>query len=98
MLGGLKEEVFLNDGELAILQGRDFRITTMEGQEAKAVAHPVEQISEEVDLGDFGSFMEKEIFEQPIALKNTLRGRFGDDGTTSKLGGLEGHENELRES
>ena len=95
-VGRAKEAVFLNDGELAILQGRDFRITTMEGQEAKAVAHPVEQISEEVDLGDFGSFMEKEIFEQPIALKNTLRGRFGDDGTTSKLGGLEGHENELR--
>ena len=95
-VGRAKEAVFLNDGELAILQGRDFRITTMEGQEAKAVAHPVEQISEEVDLGDFGSFMEKEIFEQPNALKNTLRGRFGDDGTTSKLGGLEGHENELR--
>ncbi len=51
---------------------------------------------EEVELGDFGSYMEKEIFEQPSALRNTLRGRFGDDGTTAKLGGLEGHEDELR--
>ena len=32
-----------------------------------------------------------------LQLKNTLRGRFGDDGTTSKLGGLEGHEDELRD-
>ena len=41
--------------------------------------------------------MEKEIFEQPAALENTLRGRFGDDGTTAKLGGLEGHEEMLRD-
>ena len=40
--------------------------------------------------------MEKEIFEQPSALKNTLLGRFGIDGTTAKFGGLEGHEDELR--
>tara|TARA_B100001093_G_scaffold183183_2_gene175798 strand:- start:223 stop:2067 length:1845 start_codon:yes stop_codon:yes gene_type:complete len=95
-VGRAKEAVFLNDGELAILKDNGFRITTLEGQEAQAVAHPVDQVSEEVDLGDFGSYMEKEIYEQPTALKNTLRGRFGDDGTTAKLSGLEGHEEELR--
>ena len=95
-VGRAKEAVFLNDGELAILHGSEFRITTMEGEEAKAITHPVEQISEEVELGDFDTYMEKEIFEQPVALKNTLRGRFGDDGTTAKLSGLEGHEDELR--
>ena len=56
------------------------------------MTHPLDQILEEVELGDFDSYMEKEIFEQPAALENTLRGRFGDDGTTAKLGGLEGHE------
>ena len=95
-VGRAKEAVFLNDGELAILNKREFRITTMEGLEAKAVTHPVEEVSEEVDLGDFDSYMEKEIFEQPSALKNTLLGRFGIDGTTAKFGGLEGHEDELR--
>ena len=87
-VGRAKEAVFLNDGELAILHGSEFRITTMEGREAKAVSHPVDQISEEVELGDFDTYMEKEIFEQPAALRNTLRGRFGDDGTTAKLSGL----------
>ena len=95
-VGRAKEAVFLNDGELAVLQGNDFRITTLEGQEATAVTHPVDEISEEVELGEFDSFMEKEIFEQPLALQNTLRGRIGDDGTTSKLGGLEGHQDVLR--
>ena len=95
-VGRAKEAVFLNDGELAILKGNDFRITTLEGRDAQAVAHPLDQILEEVELGDFDSYMEKEIYEQPTALKNTLRGRFGDDGTTAQLGGLEGHEDELR--
>ena len=95
-VGRAKEAVFLNDGELAILKGNEFRISTMEGQETQAISHPVEQISEEVELGDYDSYMEKEIYEQPKALENTLRGRFGEDGTTAKLGGLEGHEDELR--
>ena len=95
-VGRAKEAVFLNDGELAVLKGNEFRISTMEGQETQAISHPVEQISEEVELGDYDSYMEKEIYEQPKALENTLRGRFGEDGTTAKLGGLEGHEDELR--
>jgi glucosamine--fructose-6-phosphate aminotransferase (isomerizing) len=95
-VGRAKEAVFLKDGELAILQGSEFRITNQEGHVSEAVAQPLDQTLEEVELGDFGSYMEKEIFEQPNALKNTLRGRFGDDGTTAKLGGLEGHEAELR--
>jgi glucosamine--fructose-6-phosphate aminotransferase (isomerizing) len=95
-VGRAKEAVFLNDGELAVLTQGDFRITTLEGQDAQAITHPLDQVFEEVELGDFDSYMEKEIFEQPTALENTLRGRFGDDGTTAKLGGLEGHEDELR--
>jgi glucosamine--fructose-6-phosphate aminotransferase (isomerizing) len=32
--------------------------------------------------------MEKEIFEQPQALENTMRGRFSEDGSTALFGGL----------
>ena len=95
-VGRAKEAVFLKDGELAILQGTEFRITNQQGHVSDAVAQPLDQKLEEVELGDFGSYMEKEIYEQPSALKNTLRGRFGDDETTAKLGGLEGYEEELR--
>ena len=68
-VGRAKEAVFLNDGELAVLQANDFRITTLEGQEATAVTHPVDEVSEEVELGDFDSYMEKEIYEQPMACR-----------------------------
>ncbi len=95
-VGRAKQAVYLKDGELAVLKGSEFRITTQEGNEAVAVAQPLDQSPEEVELGEYSSYMEKEIFEQPSALRNTLRGRFGDDGTTAKLGGLQGHEDELR--
>jgi glucosamine--fructose-6-phosphate aminotransferase (isomerizing) len=32
--------------------------------------------------------MEKEIFEQPAALENAMRGRFAEDGSTANFGGL----------
>ena len=35
-----QEAVFLNDGELAVLDKGGFRITTLEGQDAQAVTHP----------------------------------------------------------
>ena len=43
---------------------------------------------EDADLGHYAHFMEKEIFEQPQALENAMRGRFSEDGSTANFGGL----------
>ena len=85
-VGRVRDAVYLKDGEIALLREDGFRIITMQGEDAQAVSQPIDQTVEDVEMGDFDSFMEKEIFEQPVALENTLRGRFGDDGTTAKLG------------
>lgn len=37
--------------------------------------------------GNFSSFMQKEIFEQPESVVNTMRGRVNFDDYTGKLGG-----------
>ena len=37
---------------------------------------------EAAELGAHAHFMEKEIFEQPAALENSMRGRFSEDGST----------------
>ena len=39
-------------------------------------------------MDGYAHFMEKEIFEQPQALENTMRGRFSEDGSTALFGGL----------
>lgn len=46
----------------------------------------IEQSQEEASLGNHASYLEKEIFEQPKALKNTMRGRVSSSGTV-KLSG-----------
>jgi len=38
--------------------------------------------------GRYPHFMEKEIFEQPIALENAMRGRFSEDQSTANFGGI----------
>ncbi|MDR1291575.1 MAG: glutamine--fructose-6-phosphate transaminase (isomerizing) [Planctomycetaceae bacterium] len=40
------------------------------------------------DRGEFEHYMLKEIFEQPDAIRNTLRGRLDFDSVTAKFGGL----------
>ncbi|MDR2170252.1 MAG: glutamine--fructose-6-phosphate transaminase (isomerizing) [Planctomycetaceae bacterium] len=42
----------------------------------------------QVERGDFEHYMLKEIFEQPDAIRNTLRGRLDFDSVTAKFGGL----------
>jgi glucosamine--fructose-6-phosphate aminotransferase (isomerizing) len=41
--------------------------------------------------------MEKEIFEQPVALENAMRGRFSEDGSTAQFGGLNVTAGEFRQ-
>ena len=43
---------------------------------------------EDADMGRYSHFMEKEIFEQPTALENAMRGRFSEDQSTANFGGL----------
>lgn len=51
----------------------------------------VEQLEldlEQIELGGYAHFMQKEIFEQPSALRNCMRGRLNSDDGMVVLGGL----------
>ncbi len=64
----------------------------------KAVTPKVMQLKLElgqIELGGFDHYMQKEIFEQPRALRNTLRGRVDRDEGRIVLGGLLNHAKEL---
>ena len=80
--------VYLNDNEVVHLRPDDFTITTISSANVEAVIQQVDWDTTAAELGDYTSFMEKEIFEQPTALENGMRGRFTDDGSTALFGGL----------
>jgi glucosamine--fructose-6-phosphate aminotransferase (isomerizing) len=63
---------------------------------AKVQISRLEFASEEAERGAYAHFMLKEIFEQPRAVENALRGRIDFEGATARFGGLNMSVAELR--
>jgi len=80
--------VYLKDGELVHLTRDGFGISTLDQTEVRPVVDRLQWSVEDAELNGYRHFMEKEIFEQPAALENTMRGRFAADGSTAQFGGL----------
>ncbi|MFP4166085.1 MAG: glutamine--fructose-6-phosphate transaminase (isomerizing) [Opitutales bacterium] len=89
--------VYLNDNEVVHLKKDDFSISTVTSKNVEPIIHAVDWDTTEAELGDYHHFMEKEIFEQPTALENGMRGRFSDDASTAFFGGLNMSPRELRQ-
>lgn len=51
---------------------------------------------QEIMKGSYSSFMQKEIFEQPESVFNTMRGRINFDNEKVVLGGIKDHLSEIR--
>jgi len=88
--------VYLKDGEVAHLTPKTFSVTTLTAGDVSPVIDRVTWSISDAELNGYAHFMEKEIFEQPQALENTMRGRFSEDGSTAQFGGLNITPNELR--
>jgi len=89
--------VYLNDGEVVHIQGNKFTISNLESEDVVPVINKVDWDTSDAELGDFEHFMLKEIFEQPSAIENAMRGRFSLDKSTAKFGGLNMTPQELRQ-
>jgi len=80
--------VYLKDGEIVDVTPKNFTITTLDQADVAPVIDRVTWTMEDAEMGTFAHFMEKEIFEQPLALENGMRGRFSEDQSTANFGGL----------
>ena len=81
--------VFLEDNEVACLEPGKFSITTLDNRSVSRSATSLDWNIESMDRGSFPHYMLKEIFEQPEAVENALRGRLNHAEAVAKLGGLE---------
>jgi glucosamine--fructose-6-phosphate aminotransferase (isomerizing) len=88
LVGRTQSVVYLKDNEIARVTAGKFEITTLASDAVEPVFDKVTWSISDAELGDYAHFMEKEIFEQPIALENAMRGRFSEDGSTAQFGGL----------
>ncbi|MFT3781616.1 MAG: glutamine--fructose-6-phosphate transaminase (isomerizing) [Nibricoccus sp.] len=80
--------VYLRDGELLHITPNNFSIITQSEEDVSPIVNKVTWSIEAAEVGKYSHFMEKEIFEQPAALENSMRGRFSEDGSTAQFGGL----------
>ena len=72
-----KQVIFMEDGDLAILQKDSCRIMrTDSGEEVDREPKEISWNAGMAEKAGYKHFMLKEIFEQPQAILNTLRGRF----------------------
>ena len=78
----------LEDYTVVKLTAQGFRTSTIHNVPVTPKVQQLELELEEIELGGFQHFMQKEINEQPKALRNTFRGRFNPEDGKVILGGL----------
>ncbi len=81
--------VYLEDNEVARIEPGKFSITTLSNRPVSRGTSLLEVSAESMERGKFAHFMLKEIFEQPDAVENAMRGRINHSEGVAKLGGLE---------
>ena len=64
--------VYLENGDIAELTVAGIRISRLDGTPAERPVHVSQLSAAAVELGNYQHYMQKEIFEQPEALANTL--------------------------
>lgn len=92
-----RKVIYFNDGEMAILTPDGHRVVNLENQAVDSQPQELDWTIESAQKGGYPHFMLKEIFEQPEAVENCLRGRLVVQEGTVKLGGLESIKDKLRE-
>ncbi len=80
--------VYLEDDDVAKLTRQGFAIDTLADEHVERHAQQIEWEADATDLKGFSHYMLKEIFEQPEAITNALRGRLVAGEGISHLGGL----------
>ena len=91
-----QQVIYMEDGEMAVFKDGNVHITDLENHIKEKRAEKVEWSMEAAEKEGFDHFMQKEIWQQPISIKNSVRGRIIEDEGLVKLGGLESIEKKLR--
>lgn len=89
------EVVYLNDFEIAVIDGGKLKIKTIEDAPLIPYIQKLEMELETIEKGGFDHFMLKEICEQPRSIKDCLRGRLDSQSGRLVLGGIREYVNKL---
>ena len=98
LVGFAERIVYLADRQIAVLTADSLRVLNHDEEVIVHDAIPLAMDSADVDRGDYPSYMLKEIFEQPVTIANTMRGRLLFDEGDAHFGGLNLSREQLSET
>jgi len=85
LLGKTSEILVLDDGELAVLTPDGISVSTLDGVPVRRSPLTVDGDGEAAEKSGYPHFMLKEIFEQPEAVRNTMRERVDSEAPDIRI-------------
>ena len=80
--------VFLEDGDVAEITKKSYKVFDGKDSEVTRDVTEIDIAINAITKGEYSHFMEKEIYEQPDALANTINGKLGEDDVLDNIFGL----------
>jgi glutamine---fructose-6-phosphate transaminase (isomerizing) len=84
--------IYLDDGDVVDISRAGAEIYTIDGKRVERAAHDSELSVDAVERGEYRHYMQKEIFEQPRAVAETLEARIGQGGVLPNIFGVDGEQ------
>jgi glucosamine--fructose-6-phosphate aminotransferase (isomerizing) len=84
-----RQMLFLEDGEFAVLSADSVQIIDADGHLIERAPRTIQWDPISAEKGGYDRFMQKEIFEQPRALRDTIGTRLADDDGDLDLDGID---------
>jgi glucosamine--fructose-6-phosphate aminotransferase (isomerizing) len=97
LLEHTRQIFFLADGDIAVLTPQGVNVMDHDGRPVERSAHHVAWDPIMAEKGGYKHFMQKEIFEQPRAVRDTFLGRISQETGHIYLGDMEITEQQFRE-
>jgi len=80
--------IFLEDGDVAEISSNKYQVYDADKNKVDRDVTHIDITSQAMSKGDYRHYMEKEIYEQPEAIMNTINGRVGGDDVLDNVFGL----------
>ncbi|MBW6481899.1 MAG: glutamine--fructose-6-phosphate transaminase (isomerizing) [Vicingaceae bacterium] len=88
--------VYLEDEQIAILtKGKEIELKNIKNQHITPYIQELEMQLEAIEKGGYEHFMLKEIYEQPVSIRNSMRGRIDLNKGIVSLGGIRDYEQKI---
>jgi glutamine---fructose-6-phosphate transaminase (isomerizing) len=84
--------IYLEEDDVAEVTRESARVYTLDGKPVERAMHESELSADAVERGEYRHYMQKEIFEQPRAVSDTLEARINAQGVLPNIFGVGGDE------